>query len=471
MNRESVGAAYVIFGRPQPYSAPLQLSSLNGTNGFRFVGTNAYDSVGYSVDIVGDLNADGYDDIAIGAPYYDRVTPIGSTLQNTGAAFVIFGKASGFAATMTESDLDGTNGFTILGQNVEDFTGQVVRGAGDVNGDGRADIIIGSEYRDVLAGSVLTNVGGAEVIFGRSSGYAPVLVTSSLDGTNGFRFSLGLAGERWGYDVDGAGDFNNDGIGDLIISKRGAIPSDSDYEAAILLGKTSSFQADRYYSGPSAGLVLFKNISPNKNILRISAGGIGDVDGDGIDDIAIGNLRFWELSQFNPEADKWGGVVFLGSAFGVPEVVEYSTFSTTSITPNTILGFMFKGAGIADDVADTLAPLGDFNGDGFNDFLVGSSRYQTNLDKFVGVADGILGESSSVNRSSRERPETTRSLERALPTTTRLDWGMTLSAPSATRSAGAMPPTEGPATIDSKSPSLPSTASMAARGMTPSPCR
>ncbi len=390
VQRQEVGAAYVIFGRSQPYSAPLQLSSLNGTNGFRFLGKNTQDWTGDSVDIVGDMNADGYDDLVIGAPFYNRVTSNGVTITDTGAAFVIFGKAGGFAATMTEEDLDGTNGFTVLGNSAGDRTGGTVRGAGDVNGDGRADIVLGSKGREyTFTGvSTLNDVGGAEVIFGRSSGYAPSLLTASLDGTNGFRFTMGAADEGWGNSVDGAGDFNGDGFSDIIIAKE---DGDDNNIASVLLGKASGFQADRYFSGPTSGLIMFRNFSPNRNFVNTQVGGIGDIDGDGVDDISLGMQRFWEVSQFNPEADKWGSVVFLGSGFGFDNVIEYSTFSTTSISDPGMAGVIFKGNYISDWISDVVTTGGDFNGDGFYDYLVGSVRYELSAGDQEGRADVVFG--------------------------------------------------------------------------------
>jgi hypothetical protein len=98
------GAAYVVFGKAGGFGPDLNLSALNGRNGFKLVGAAEYDRAGISVSRAGDFNGDGFDDLIVGA--------IGARGKG-GAAYVIFGKAGGFAAKLNLSSLDGTSGFSL----------------------------------------------------------------------------------------------------------------------------------------------------------------------------------------------------------------------------------------------------------------------------------------------------------------------------------------------------------------------
>src|SRR5262249_13718859 len=128
------GAAYVLFGKASGFTADFNLSSLNGSNGFEIDGLNSGDVLGTALSSAGDVNGDGFGDILVSS---DRTGPTG--YYTYGAAYVVFGKGSGFGATFDLSTLNGTNGFTLNG----DYIGPALS-AGDVNGDGFSDIILGA---------------------------------------------------------------------------------------------------------------------------------------------------------------------------------------------------------------------------------------------------------------------------------------------------------------------------------------
>ncbi len=134
------------------------------------------DLSGRSVSGAGDINGDGIDDLIIGACGAD---PNGSA---SGESYVVFGRDTGFDAALELSELDGSNGFVINGIRRDDRSGVSVSGAGDINGDGIDDLIIGAPGAG-LSGSAS---GESYVVFGRDTGFDAALELSELDGSNGF---------------------------------------------------------------------------------------------------------------------------------------------------------------------------------------------------------------------------------------------------------------------------------------------
>ncbi len=151
----------MVFGGPGVGSSgDILLSSLNGTHGFKLDGENNGDRSGWSVNSAGDINGDGVADLLIGAPDISR-------------SYVVFGGTGvGSSGDILLSSLNGTNGFKLDGENNGDNSGQSVSAAGDINGDGIADLLIGA-YGYPNA----TDKGRTYVVFGD---VPPVLVNNSL---------------------------------------------------------------------------------------------------------------------------------------------------------------------------------------------------------------------------------------------------------------------------------------------------
>src|SRR4028118_1126721 len=156
----------------------FNLWDLNGSNGFAINGITAVDLSGSSVSNAGDVNGDGFDDLIIGARLAD---PNGIT--NAGQSYVVFGSNSGFSASFNLSTLDGSNGFAINGIATYDLSGFSVSSAGDVNGDGFDDLIIGAIIADPNG---ISAAGQSYVVFGSNSGFGAGLDLSALNGSNGF---------------------------------------------------------------------------------------------------------------------------------------------------------------------------------------------------------------------------------------------------------------------------------------------
>ena len=189
-NGDRSGSSYVVFGKASGFDATLNLSSLDGNNGFRLDGV-AYDFSGISVSDAGDVNGDGFDDLIVGAPGAN----IESGTTNYGATYVIFGKPAGFDATLDLSNLDGNNGFRLDGGNLRDDSGASVSSAGDINGDGFDDVIIG-DPSPLFYGYYF---GTSYVVFGKAGGFDATSHLSSLDGSNGFRMDGKGASDYLGW--------------------------------------------------------------------------------------------------------------------------------------------------------------------------------------------------------------------------------------------------------------------------------
>ncbi|MEO5355522.1 MAG: integrin alpha, partial [Magnetococcus sp. XQGC-1] len=176
---DGTGASYVVFGKSSGFSSAINLSSLNGSTGFRLNGVVVYDRSGYSVSSAGDVNGDGFADLIVGAGQAD---PNGT---DSGTSYVVFGKASGFSSAINLSSLDGSTGFRLDGVSAHDNSGQSVSSAGDVNGDGFDDLIVGARLADPNGSAS----GASYVVFGKSSGFSSTINLSSLDGSTGFRLN------------------------------------------------------------------------------------------------------------------------------------------------------------------------------------------------------------------------------------------------------------------------------------------
>jgi hypothetical protein len=275
------GASFVVFGNAD--GTAVELSAIEpdlGAGGFVINGVSNYDYSGVSVSSAGDVDGDGLADLIVGA---DRDDPNGNI--NSGASFVVFGKADGAAVELSTIE-SGTGGFVINGVSTNDKSGKSVSSAGDVNGDGLADLIVGAHKDDPIG----QDRGASFVVFGKTDGTAVQLSAIEPDlgtglGTGGFVINGVGAGEKSGYSVSSAGDVNGDGLADLIVGApygnggRGA--------SFVVFGKAdgAAVELSTIESG-TGGFVI--NGSYSSYYSAISVSGAGDVNGDGFADLIVG---------------------------------------------------------------------------------------------------------------------------------------------------------------------------------------
>jgi hypothetical protein len=368
------GETYVVFGNSEGFNASLELSELNGSNGFVLNGIDEGDRSGRSVSGAGDINGDGIDDLIIGALY---ANPNGNV--SAGESYVVFGNSEGFNASLELSELNGSNGFVINGIDVVDTSGRSVSGAGDINGDGIDDLIIGTPRADPNGN---LDAGETYVVFGNSEGFNASLELSELNGSNGFVLNGIDEGDRSGTSVSGAGDINGDGIDDLIIGTPRADPNGNSRagETYVVFGNSEGFNASLELSelNGSNGFVL-NGIDPSDRS-GYSVSGAGDINGDGIDDLIIGVPR----ADPNGNVSAGESYVVFGNSEGFNASLELSELNGSN-------GFVINGIDFADGSGYSVSGAGDINGDGIDDLIIGAFGADPNGNLSAGETYVVFG--------------------------------------------------------------------------------
>lgn len=354
----SAGAAYIVYGEPDAWPPSANLRDLNTggdiggeINGFRLdgigtgqaaAGSVSYgDQAGATVAAAGDVNGDGFADFLVGAPTASYASYEG------GEVYLLFGKAGGWPTTQDLVDLDGTDGVNIRGIS-QQYVGSDVASAGDINGDGFDDVIVTA--RDTNA---------AYVVFGHEGPWSGVVDINALDGTDGFRLQGASA-------VSDAGDINGDDIGDVIVT--------AGTTSYVVYGHQTPWQAS-YVLADVAGTTKVPG----------SLTVIGDINGDGLDDLAASD----------PGASQHG-ITGAGATYVIfgRETLEGETVNLAGLNGSN--GFRVEGSYL--DGGSSPAPAGDINGDGYDDFVINADRTYVIYGKESGWSSNMeLAEINGIN--------------------------------------------------------------------------
>ncbi len=316
--------------------------------------------LGWSVSSA-DVNGDGYADVIVGAPDYDAGE------ADEGAAFVFLGSAAGIG----DGDPSSAHAQLESDQTGAEF-GRSVSSAGDVNGDGYADVIVGARLYD--AGQ--TDEGAAFVFLGSAAGIGDGDASSAHA-----QLESDQAGAEFGRRVSSAGDVNGDGYADVIVGAPFYDAGEADEGAAFVFlgseagigdGDASSAHAQLESDQAAAGLG--------------SVSSAGDVNGDGYADVIVGAPGYDAPASL----DDGAAFVFLGSAAGIAD--------GNPLSAHAQLESDLGQAGLGWSVSSA----GDVNGDGYADVIVGAPFYGLFIDGaafvFLGSAAGIAdGDPSSAH--------------------------------------------------------------------------
>jgi hypothetical protein len=367
------GAAFVFLGSPSGIANgdPSTAAALIQSN-------QAGAEFGISVAGAGDVDGDGYDDVIVGARFYDD----GET--DEGAAFVFRGGASGVSGCTPGSpplcapsdavaQLESNQAFALLGAGAA--------GAGDVDGDGYADVIVGAYLYDngqEDEGAAFVFLGGASGI----SGCAPGSPPRCAPGDAAAQLESNQAFALLGLDVGGAGDVDSDGYDDLIVGSPLYDAGQSNEGAAfVFLGSASGVVG----GDPGTAAAQLESEQADANF-GFSVATAGDVDADGYADVIVGADEY--------DADESGegaAFVFLGSASGISACAPGTPPRCRPSDAAAQLEANQEGA----DFGISVAGAGDVDSDGYDDVIVGAHLYDSGQTD-EGAAFVFLGDSSGI---------------------------------------------------------------------------
>ncbi len=388
-------------------STEIGLSSADAS----FLGEQTNDIAGHHVSIIGDINNDSFDDFIITAPGWDQ----NEKSANNGAAYLFYGRASGFSGTI---DITGADAIFI--GNTGQEAAHDAFGIGDVDHDGYNDFAIGlKKYHAIVDDTLRNKVGKVYLFFGGPSKYVGAIslesAGASLEGTNAYAEAA---------HVKGVGDVNNDNYDDIIVGA--GFHSQVGPEAGktyLFFGKDrSAWQANAKMEAVADATFLAEN---EYDWAGHRVANVGDVNGDGFMDFIIGanyndfnditnsgkvylilgKETGWALNTPLTDADaSWIGEVKnmgLGWNVGNPGDVDgdglndiilggskYETFLllgknisySTNQSINTAADVsLIPPQSIADDIGHDMFSLGDVNGDAIEDFIIGGSTFSDNL--------------------------------------------------------------------------------------------
>jgi hypothetical protein len=342
----NAGTIYVVFGQLGG-PATVHLSDvLTGIGGFAIHGASAADLAGSAI-AVGDTNGDGIADLLIGAEGLN---------VNTGVSYVVFGKATPFAAELNLADIAaGTGGFAMGGEDQTDRAGSATAIL-DLNGDGIGDYVTGARSADGV-GNADAQAGDIYVRFGQ---------TGTPPSTNNLAFISDViirghdGGLGAGTTLAAAGDLNGDGFADLAIGAPYATPPNYGNGNAGLVyvvfgGNIITGDLSNILAGNGGFLIRGDG---DLDVAGASLAAAGDVNGDGVDDLLIGAPG--ALSNMAGKT-----YVVFGRADGFTNPVNLADIAAGTG------GFVITGEEAGDQSGSAVA-AGDMNGDGFSDLLIGA---------------------------------------------------------------------------------------------------
>lgn len=367
------GQAYVVFGSHRGFAANIDVSSLDGRNGFSISGSDAPAQLGTSVSRAGDLNNDGIADLIVGS---GNGPIIPARFQ--GAVNVVYGSrsrsASDLAAPAQLNDL----GYIFVSPGEEIFPGfgDTARGRGDVNGDSIDDILMCAPIANGIG--VVRRGGECFVVFGLDGFGYPLSDVRLNAQNNGFRFAGDAELDEVGSGAAMIGDLNGDGFDDLATTV-------ADDGAAVIFG-SRNLQGSLLSPGALDGALGFQIVGlqgfrgPS---LHYRIAGVGDVNGDGLDDLLVGSTQTSE--QRGAAYLVFGRRTPFSSTLDVRLMGASQGYRLAGISPGDFAGLSVAGAG-------------DVNNDGSNDLLIAAPFASPNGNPRAGEVYLVYGGADLLSR-------------------------------------------------------------------------
>ncbi len=387
-NYQNAGVCYVLFGHTSPWTSSFNLATLNGNNGFIFQGVSGDFSYGenFCTSVVAaDFNNDGIYDLLAGAPSYLIAF---SSQGRVGAAVALYGKTSGWNALVDVSSIDGTNGVIFLGDTTVDNFGSAVA-AGDLNGDGIKDYIIGSPEDSP---NHISSAGITFVVFGQKAPFgSATFQTYNVNGIDGCMFYGINNGDRSGNALTSGKDINGDGIEDLLIgapyaSSSGHISNGNVY---AIFGNKSNWTAIINLSGLSVsnGFTIWGEVDGDHCGSSVA---LGNVNGDKYADILVGaSAATVHYTHPVVTASVAGKSYVVYGRETWPATIDLYSFESANL-----YGCIFEGINSYDD-SGTAVSFSDLNGDGIDDVTIGAPGVSPGGLYDVGASYVIFGKNAS----------------------------------------------------------------------------
>jgi len=343
----SQGIVYVIYGK-KGHTGDITINqdlSFSSSQGFVILGPRP-SQLGYSVGVAGDFNGDGFDDLLIGANWAENYM---------GAVYVIYGNKGNYANIYLNQTLNSQQVFKIVGSVGSSCPlGTAVDGAGDINGDGIDDILVG-------VSSCLSVYG----LYGKKQRSESTLtVDSNLDISKGFRILAPPDVYQFGGLVSSAGDINGDGIGDIIVGTYAGLLSNG---AFVFYGRKENWPS--FTIGSDLTFDQGFRVVDSRNTIRSVGVGVyggGDINGDGIDDILVRAKN----TTIGPAGGGYVAVIY-GST--VPLSGDFDIGSNFTVDK----GFIVSGSTLGLNAIWISLATGDFNNDHIDDIVIGAPQAES----------------------------------------------------------------------------------------------
>jgi hypothetical protein len=354
------GRVYLLLGTRNMRFADFDAATFeSGPHGLVLEGTEFGEQVGSSLAGLGDVNGDGLGDIAVGAPGGSPSTGAGA-----GRVYVIYGHRGPYTTIRLNSLND--LGFQIKGAAAGDALGSAVAAAGDVNGDGRMDLLLGSRNELILDRG---SAGAAYIIFGQTSDLDLSLYDFTGGNVGGYKV-VGGVDSGIGTAVAGLGDINGDGYADVAIAasnwNNGGVNGGVVY---VIYGSDTVRDTSGYIdlqTPPPPG-ILFAIFGRTGDVnLGGAVSGAGDFNGDGFDDILIGAMGAVSVTT---SIDGAAFLIYGQAALHISTTID-------DFTQSLGLGFAITAQQINDQLGYAVAGGGDVNGDDYDDIVVSASQQQ-----------------------------------------------------------------------------------------------